>query len=297
LKQIGLGMHNCHNVVGHLPSNGWGWFWVGEPGRGSGKDQPGGWCFSLLPYVEQESLFNLGSGLTGQAAVTAGHVRSSTPLKLFNCPARRGAIQLTLQFEKVVNGNPNDGLEYRNWPGQYLLTAGRTDYAAVGGTETNSGELAAGPTVAQASSPEFVAAYWRGEGREWNRLPRFNGAIHARSENRLSDLARGTSNTFLIVEKFILTVNYENGLDPGDNECLYTGMNNDVSRSTFDPPLQDTVSSTGIARPTFRIGSAHPSGLNALLADGSVRTVTYSVDPTIFRVYGDRTSGSTLMLP
>src|SRR6516164_2032629 len=56
LHQIGLGMHNCHDVLGHFPSNGWGWFWVGEPGRGSGKDQPGGWGFSILPYVEQQQL-------------------------------------------------------------------------------------------------------------------------------------------------------------------------------------------------------------------------------------------------
>src|SRR5262245_34221354 len=54
LHQIGLGMQNCHDANGHYPSAGWGWFWVGEPGRGQGKDQPGGWVFSILPYVEQE---------------------------------------------------------------------------------------------------------------------------------------------------------------------------------------------------------------------------------------------------
>jgi hypothetical protein len=168
----------------------------------------------------------------------------------------------------------------------------------VGGTETNSGELAAGPTVEDAADPGRLEAYWLGgEGREWRRLPRFNGAIHARSENRLTDLNRGTSNTFLIVEKFITTANYDTGLDPGDNECMYTGINNDVSRSTFDPPLQDTVSNTGIARPTFRIGSAHSSAFNVVLGDGSVRSIAYSVDPVIFRVYGDRTSGSALLFP
>src|SRR5438552_19201444 len=51
LKQIGLGMHNCHDTNGHFPANGWGWFWVGEPGKGSGKDQPGGVFYSGLPYV------------------------------------------------------------------------------------------------------------------------------------------------------------------------------------------------------------------------------------------------------
>ena len=44
LKQIGLGMHNCHNVVGHLPSNGWGWLLPQTSSRSSaccrcGKDR------------------------------------------------------------------------------------------------------------------------------------------------------------------------------------------------------------------------------------------------------------------
>src|SRR5262245_22178095 len=54
LKQIGLGLHNCHEANGHFPSGGWGWFWVGEPARGAGKNQPGGVFFALLPYVEQD---------------------------------------------------------------------------------------------------------------------------------------------------------------------------------------------------------------------------------------------------
>src|SRR5215218_3413622 len=65
LKQIGIGMHACHDSNGYFPSAGWGWFWVGEPGRGSGKNQPGGWVYSILPYVEQGPLFAMGEGLTG----------------------------------------------------------------------------------------------------------------------------------------------------------------------------------------------------------------------------------------
>jgi prepilin-type N-terminal cleavage/methylation domain-containing protein/prepilin-type processing-associated H-X9-DG protein len=307
MRQMAIAMHNCHNDLNHFPSNGWGWFWVGEPGRGSGKDQPGGWCFAILPYAEQDALFNLGSGLTGNPAVLAGHQRSSTPLKLFSCPSRRPPQQLPLQYEKVVNRNPNDGLEYRNWPGRFLLTAGRTDYAVVGGSENNSAELNAGPTVLEASTPDRLLAYWTtGNGRLWNALPRFNGIIHARSQNKISSVQRGTSNTFLIVEKFISTNHYGTGLDPGDNECMYTGFNNDVSRSTFDPPLKDQpISFTWSpapgspptpARNTFRIGSAHAAGLNVVFADGSVRVVAYGVDPAIFRVHGDRNSNSALQL-
>ena len=34
-------------------------FWVGDPLRGAGKNQPGGWIFNLLPYVEHESVYRL----------------------------------------------------------------------------------------------------------------------------------------------------------------------------------------------------------------------------------------------
>src|SRR4051812_20654793 len=51
LKQLGLGMHGCHDANGHFPSAGWGWKWVGDPDRGVGRNQPGGWVFSILPYI------------------------------------------------------------------------------------------------------------------------------------------------------------------------------------------------------------------------------------------------------
>src|SRR5262249_20517283 len=145
LKQIAIGMHHCHDVNKHLPSGGWGWFWVGEPGRGSGKDQPGGWGFAVLPYVEQQSLYNLGNGLTGAAAVAAGHQRSSPPLPLFACPTRRLAQQLPLPFERTFNGQAFDGIAYYNWPGEPLLISGRTDYASCGGNQMDSAQLNDGP--------------------------------------------------------------------------------------------------------------------------------------------------------
>src|SRR5262245_19688540 len=43
LKQIGLAFHNQADVVGHLPTGGWGWAWVGDPDGGPGILQPGGW--------------------------------------------------------------------------------------------------------------------------------------------------------------------------------------------------------------------------------------------------------------
>jgi prepilin-type N-terminal cleavage/methylation domain-containing protein/prepilin-type processing-associated H-X9-DG protein len=294
LKQIGLGMHNCHDVNGYLPSNGWGWFWVGEPGRGSGKKQPGGWVFSILPYVEQGPLFSLGEGQTGAAGASAALTRSSTPLSLFVCPSRRQPAQLPL--------NGTTGLPYYNYPGFIINVAGRTDYGATGGNKNNSSEFFAGPPDTTSGDSD---AWWSSNAAGASDPNRFNGAIFTRSQIRLGDLRRGTSNMILVGEKFIPTDRYGTGTDGGDNECMYTGFNNDVSRSTFCVPLQDIRSTdprfgtlnSACASLTFVFGSAHPGGLNVVLGDGSVRHVTYSVDVATWQSYGDRNSGATNGLP
>src|SRR5262245_9981649 len=61
LKQLALAALNHHNGQGHFPTGGWGWYWLGDPDRGFGKDQPGGWMFNLLPYCEQAQLYQLAS--------------------------------------------------------------------------------------------------------------------------------------------------------------------------------------------------------------------------------------------
>ena len=61
LKQIGLAMLQHEERNKFFPSSGWGYGWVGDPDRGIGKQQPGGWVYQSLCYMEQEPLFHLGT--------------------------------------------------------------------------------------------------------------------------------------------------------------------------------------------------------------------------------------------
>src|SRR5262249_35818591 len=63
LKQMGLAALNHESTYKRFPGGGWGERWVGEPDRGTGNSQPGGWVYQLLSFVEQENLRSWGAGL------------------------------------------------------------------------------------------------------------------------------------------------------------------------------------------------------------------------------------------
>src|SRR3954452_21824398 len=66
------------------------------------------------------------------------------------------------------------------------------------------------------------------------------GVIYMASKLRFSDITRGTSNTFLIGERYLSPTNYFTGQDPADNEGQYSGCDNANSRDTSTPPMRDT---------------------------------------------------------
>jgi len=67
LKQMGLAAQNHQSAHGFLPSGGWGFRWVGDPDLGFGKSQPGGWVYSLMPYIEYQNVYAIGFGRIGRS--------------------------------------------------------------------------------------------------------------------------------------------------------------------------------------------------------------------------------------
>ena len=63
VRQVGLAA--VHHLDSHrfYPSGGWRWNWVGDPDRGFGSRQPGGWLYSMLPFIEQKDVWRMGAGI------------------------------------------------------------------------------------------------------------------------------------------------------------------------------------------------------------------------------------------
>jgi prepilin-type N-terminal cleavage/methylation domain-containing protein/prepilin-type processing-associated H-X9-DG protein len=265
LKNIGLALHQNHDAQKRFPSGGWGWDWIGTPERGTGPDQPGGWLYNILPYVDQGSLRDSTKGLVG-AAVTAPMLQlMATPVTIFNCPSRRNG-------GPYANGRPGavyHTVDASNAQVSITTTAAeklaRCDYAAVCGSQDKN-EIDGGPSLATGSSP----SYWAVSG--------WDGVIYRCSQTRIAHIDRGTSNTFLVGEKLMNKMLYHAGTDGGDNECMYVGMDNDTQRTTFYLPAEDPIVGTN----PKQFGSSHNGGLNMLYCDGTVRFVEYNMDPAIW---------------
>ena len=127
LKQIAIAMHSHHSANGIIPSGGWGANWVGEASKGFGPKQPGGWIYSSLPYMEEQSLFQMSTGSTSllQKINAAKMLQSSVPT--FLCPTRRtGGVSPYLGSVPLKNCAP-------------VETAAKNDFAinqAVGGLKS-----------------------------------------------------------------------------------------------------------------------------------------------------------------
>lgn len=89
LKQLGLACLTHEHVFGFLPSGGGVDYVLGDPDLGVGDTQQGGWLFSILPYLEQQPLHDLGIGLTASQKMPLFAQREQTPLVTMNCPSRR----------------------------------------------------------------------------------------------------------------------------------------------------------------------------------------------------------------
>lgn len=245
VKQLALASHNHMASFGHFPSNGWGFAWIGDGTRGYGPKQPGGWAYQILPQLEIRHLPISGAERAEMMKI---------PFTMFQCPSRNsGLIAHTEAFTP--------------WNAPPVLDVAKTDYAICEGTIIT--DTRKGPPSLEVGDGEY----------DW---PRINADGVSYQRSKVKEIPDGTSNTYLIGEKYVSITAYMGGT-LGYDQSLLSGVDMDLSRWTNRRPLPDRVSN-GKDR---EFGSPH-SAVVMSMCDGAVRRVSFDIDATIHESQGSR---------
>ncbi|MEW4453997.1 DUF1559 domain-containing protein [Bremerella sp. JC817] len=237
-KQIGLALHNYHDTFNSLPP---GWLYRGGDGRANY-----GWATNLLPFIEQNALYDaldpgstpLYSRYTSSATATDKQLLQ-TKIDGYRCPSD-------------ITGDLNDKIKFGS---------------------TRHFDIATSNYVCNEGTLPLVKA---DEG---------DGVFYGNSFNGLRDIVDGTSNTIMIAERdggnsTVAGKNYGAAVWAGVGANNSIGQEH-VARTGFRASFQvnfDYAAAGGPENMGKQMSSLHPGGLNILMCDGSVRFLSETTD-------------------
>jgi len=281
LKQIGLASQLLLETYKTFPSAGIG----PHPNitlRGNAvagpSEQEIGWGFQILPFIEEQAVFNIRPPVPGATEISVDDVGQYIGTKLITfyfCPSRRAPVT------KSGAGG-----------GYYLM-----DYAS--SVPSNF------PEPTKFNEPE----YWcnNPEGPHDRNLA---GSVKCKAlgiivrsprygtPTKPSQVTDGLSKTMMYGEKLLDSRHYlvEPGeVDDFDDRGWTDGYDWDIVRSTAAPPRPDKPEPNTIDK--YSMGGAHPSGLNICFGDGSIHFISWDVDPITYNRWGNRRDGNPVDAP
>ena len=210
-------------------------------------EQDWGWAFQILPYFDQENLWKLRrSGPPGGPDPIGDAEIAAMPIGGYFCPSRRNP--------QVINGLA--AIDYAGCQGIFsmFMPNGKHDL----------------PCLNYSGTPPFKNGIFLKSRRRMK-----NGTFApVDAPIKPQDVTDGCSYTLMVSEKRL-----NSGLlgtaQPGDDLGWVSGMASTTLRSGDLNPAQDEPNPAVIVLDQF--GSAHPSSMNALFADGSVRQIRYDI--------------------
>lgn len=253
--------------------------WVGVPDRGAGRDQPGGWVYNILPFLDQGPLHDLGMPGTDAATIEDGcQTRLQTPLDMLHCPTRRRVMAYPAVEDQARSPYPLKDASLT------CERVARTDYAINGGDYYDATDFTTGSEIQGPQGFSDVSSF------SWPDTRDYTGISYMRSEIQSAHIRDGQSVVYLLGEKYLDPENYETGTDPGDDATAFTGASLDVIRWANNGDMVPLRERRGVPHP-HHFGSAHSAGCNFVFCDGSVHLISFSIDPETNKRLGNRKDG------
>jgi prepilin-type N-terminal cleavage/methylation domain-containing protein/prepilin-type processing-associated H-X9-DG protein len=121
-------------------------------------------------------------------------------------------------------------------------------------------------------------------------LAKQTGVVRQRIPNRIADITDGTTNTLMVSEKR-MNLSLMGQAQQADGIGYTSGWDQNTDRTTDKGPKPDFQKDSDTSK---RFGSSHPGRFNAVFADGSVRPISYSIDPVLFSYLGNKSDGQAI---
>ena len=275
VRQVAMAAVQHEASIGWLPAGGWGFGWVGDPDRGFDENQPGGFFYNCLPFMEHKPLHEMTAGLAGTEKRDKALAMAQVPIPLLTCPSRRSPRAYGVRASRSWLANTSRPADLAN--GWY-----RADYKVNGGDSV----------VMWGFGPASLAAGDAGSG--FKDMANSNGVSHQQSRIPLAAVADGASMTYLVGEKPLNPdMYYSHGTYWADDEPALGADDLDVHgwTSLASKPERDTP---GVNPNTKSFGSVHAASFCISFCDGSVRWMPYEIDPTVHRRLGNRRDGGVV---
>ena len=278
LRQMGLAALNLESSIRHFPSGGWQPGIMGDADKGFGREQPGTWAYSLLPFLEQQALWGMGQGETDSTKKEKITERAKVPIATFYCPSRR-----------AVAGYPYTGALASNANIQTNDAVAKNDYAA-NAADDYAGTVIYSESELTSKNPD---AFYK------------HGVVYGASVVTLGEIRDGTTNTYLFAEKYIDPNCYTTGKGEGDDLSAWNGADNDRLRRTGWKDASDSLTKVDCrplqdragANLSIPFGSCHSGAFGAAMCDGSVQRVSYSIEPEVHSYLGRKADGKVAAIP
>jgi prepilin-type N-terminal cleavage/methylation domain-containing protein/prepilin-type processing-associated H-X9-DG protein len=304
LKQIGLALHNHHDVKKTLPPGG---MQTGVNGTACYTN----WAIEILPYVDQNPLYEQYNQLQLNTSA-ANNLVGRQRVPVFEC-----AADMTNGMLEDPASGPGSGQPWMH--GSYRANSGRgNNLPAFGGNPPWRGfwdtyepyfwpggifnRAYRGPLHGTATAYNGVPAPNYTEPQTGQPISQMGGP------ERFANITDGTSNTFLVGEYTEISANTTDG--SGENRGTFWGYTYaSYNQSSFTLLPQTFTNSyntcfnadKGTAftdQPCKRSwGSNHTGGLNFAMCDGSVRWVNYGADINVLNALATIAGNETAQFP
>jgi prepilin-type N-terminal cleavage/methylation domain-containing protein/prepilin-type processing-associated H-X9-DG protein len=305
LKQLGLAVHNYHSTNNAMPPLYGNFGAAGDPSAPNGE-WPLGWAVALLPYLEQQPLFNSANYSQGVFNAININTISSTKLSVLVCPSEplRQGPWLTVTWTNY-HANFGGPSMIAGWDGAIVPFNGDpSGFPGISNTVTNSNSgtfgfegFSDGTSQTAMFSEKLIGL--NGFVPIPPGQPKANRVTYQTSFNSTWDNnSQALAQQFLSICKSIPATTQPtnptqwtgaawNGSHAGtlhfnayNHFNTPNGLSCVAANSWGGPPggFNDIITAT----------SAHPAGVNVCMADGSVKFAKDTISPTVWWGLGSR---------